>query len=204
MVLMLFLLAPTKGKKLFDRARGEPRRLVAVCSEAPRLGSCEVWRCAGNHDKVTKLCMLVVLQSRCGRFRRIQRPRGCQCHYDAISVGPWRCKIIADLVVGNVYPLGGVTEHTEALIGEELKAVLGNRIGNVSVKAYRVSVQRGHLIDVRVKTGCAVNDVEEVYAALEKFDPLKHLTLPTVPKTPLECIRDGGCPRPKSHHSRHG
>ena len=110
-------------------------------------------------------------------------------------------KYPADLVVGNVYPLGGVTEHTEALIGEELKAVLGNRIGNVSVKAYRVSVQRGHLIDVRVKTGCAVNDVEEVYAALEKFDPLKHLTLPTVPKTPLECIRDGGCPRPKSHHS---
>ena len=109
-------------------------------------------------------------------------------------------KYPADLVVGNVYPLGGVTEHTEALIGEELKAVLGNRIGNVSVKAYRVSVQRGHLIDVRVKTGCAVNDVDEVYSALEKFHPLQNYSLPTVPKIPLECIRDGGCPRPKSHH----
>jgi aspartate-semialdehyde dehydrogenase len=114
----------------------------------------------------------------------------------------------AELVVGNVYPLGGAEEPTEALIGEELKAVLGDRIANVSVKAYRVSVQRGHLVDVRVKTKKAVNDTEEVYAALEAFQPLAKAksgstALPTIPSVPICVNRDGGCPRPKSHHVGH-
>jgi aspartate-semialdehyde dehydrogenase len=104
-----------------------------------------------------------------------------------------------DLVVGNVYPLGGAAEPTEMLIGEELKSVLQDRVGNISVKAYRVSVQRGHLVDIRVKTKRAVNDVEEVYSALEAFNPLETYNLPTVPLSPIYCVREGGCPRPRTH-----
>ena len=104
-----------------------------------------------------------------------------------------------DLVVGNVSPLGGAAEPTEMLIGEELKSVLQDRVGNISVKAYRVSVQRGHLVDIRVKTKRAVNDVEEVYSALEAFNPLETYNLPTVPLSPIYCVREGGCPRPRTH-----
>ena len=64
-------------------------------------------------------------------------------------------KYPSELVVGNVYPLRSTTEPTEELICEELAHVLGNKLTNgrksLSVGAYRVSVQRGHLVDVRIR-----------------------------------------------------
>ena len=64
-------------------------------------------------------------------------------------------KYPADLVVGNVFPLRSTSEPTEELIGEELATVLQDYLvhgrDSVSVAAYRVSVQRGHLVDVRVR-----------------------------------------------------
>ena len=100
------------------------------------------------------------------------------------------------------------------------------------MKAYRVSVQRGHTIDVRVKfkrgggggrkeetdtatTTTATNwrippsksppqTEEEVYKALETFDPLasfpSRASLPSLPASSIVVIREGGAPRPKSHH----
>ena len=64
-------------------------------------------------------------------------------------------KYPSELVVGNVYPLRSTKEPTESLICEELAHVLGTKLLNgrnsLSVAAYRVSVQRGHLIDLRIR-----------------------------------------------------
>jgi aspartate-semialdehyde dehydrogenase len=133
-------------------------------------------------------------------------------------------KYPSELVVGNVYPLRSTSEPTEALICEELVHVLGNHLKkgreSVSVGAYRVSVQRGHLIDVRLKfeddspfKGATTEEekiqfIESIYKRLENWSPIlndigetqfkEHL--PSVPKTPIQCCRDAGAPRPKSHH----
>lgn len=116
-----------------------------------------------------------------------------------------------ELVVGNVYPLGGTAEPTEALIAEELQTVLGDKMKSVSVTAYRVSVQQGHMIDVRVKlqdenvakTLREGGGAEAVYTHFEAFDPLKELResgqCPSVPAQSIICERQGGCPRPKTH-----
>ena len=75
-------------------------------------------------------------------------------------------KYPGEKVVNNVYPLHGTSESTEALIHEELETVLGERVGSISVSAYRVSVQRGHLVDVRVKLSAeareSLKSVEQV------------------------------------------
>eukprot|EP00808_Paulinella_micropora_P000982 g57114.t1 len=117
----------------------------------------------------------------------------------------------AELVVGNVYPLNGTAEKTESLIAEELRTVLGTHVGSLSVTAYRVSVKRGHLVDVRVKLSNArararLTEAEVVYRALEAFKPLEKIRkyLPSVPERPIICDRAGGAPRPKSHHLGEG
>lgn len=117
----------------------------------------------------------------------------------------------AELVVGNVYPLHGTSEQTEALITEELETVLAERMNSVSVTAYRVSVQRGHLVDVRVKLvdrtrAEAIKSPEDVYKVLEEFRPMSAVQahLPSVPAQPIVCERAGGCPRPKTHHLAEG
>jgi aspartate-semialdehyde dehydrogenase len=129
-------------------------------------------------------------------------------------------KYPAELVVGNVFPLRSTTEPTEELIGEELATVLRDQLtagrDSVSVAAYRVSVQRGHLVDVRVRFEDSAgfrarlaeagddkaSRMEVVYAALEQYRPLEAFRehLPSVPEQPIIVDRGAGCPRPKSHH----
>lgn len=139
-------------------------------------------------------------------------------------------KYPSELVVGNVYPLRSTKEPTESLICEELAHVLGKKLINgrnsLSVAAYRVSVQRGHLIDLRIRFSnleqrkkfieCG-DDVEkkkilmeEIYMQLEQWTPLLDSVsgnvdvlkehLPSVPVHPIMCSREEGAPRPKSHH----
>ena len=139
-------------------------------------------------------------------------------------------KYPSELVVGNVYPLRSTKEPTESLICEELAHVLGTKLINgrnsLSVAAYRVSVQRGHLIDLRIRFSdleqrkkfieCG-DDVEkkkmlmeEIYMQLEQWTPLLDSVsgnvdvlkehLPSVPVHPIMCSREEGAPRPKSHH----
>ena len=132
-------------------------------------------------------------------------------HLDEVSVttfqslsGRGDAKYPAEKVVNNVYPLHGTAEATEALIQEELETVLGERASRISVTAYRVSVQRGHLVDVRVKlAGASLASVEQVYAKLESFDPLQNIRtlLPSVPSKPIVCAREGGFPRPATNFS---
>ena len=180
----------------------------------------------------------------------------------------------AELVVGNVYPLRTSPEPTEALICEELAHVMGEKLtkgrDSLSVAAYRVSVQRGHLIDLRIKfetpppalvalrdasrrggvvevekeaveeevvekeeeVVVVVEDeeakttkiekmknrvIEDIYTRLESWSPIHYACssggggggggaaalqehLPSVPIHPIQCTREGGAPRPKTHH----
>lgn len=121
-------------------------------------------------------------------------------------------KYAADLVVGNVYPLHGTSEPTEELIAEELETVLGDEhMASLSVTAYRVSVQRGHLVDVRIKledraVAEQLQQPEDVYRVLEAFRPLESIRqhLPSVAAQPIICDRAGGAPRPRTHHVNGG
>lgn len=55
-----------------------------------------------------------------------------------------------ELVMGNVYPLKGTVERTGEYQKGELKRLMPG-VERVSVGAYRVPVQKGHLVDVRVR-----------------------------------------------------
>ena len=59
-------------------------------------------------------------------------------------------KYARQLVMGNVYPLKGTVERTGEYQKGELKRLMPG-VERVSVGAYRVPVQKGHLVDVRVR-----------------------------------------------------
>ena len=77
-------------------------------------------------------------------------------------------------------------------------------------------MQRGHLVDVRVRFEDSASfrarlaeagddeasRMEVVYKALEEYRPLEvyRQHLPSVPEQPIIVDRGAGCPRPKSHH----
>jgi aspartate-semialdehyde dehydrogenase len=109
-----------------------------------------------------------------------------------------------ELVRGNIYPVWGTKEKTEVYIGNEIAALLGLPLDKMSVRAHRVGVHIGHLVDarVRVKSPELLTSVEAVENAFEAFAPLSELygpQMPSLPKAPLKVIREVGAPRPKSH-----
>ena len=114
-----------------------------------------------------------------------------------------------ELVMGNVYPLKGTVERTGEYQKGELKRLMPG-VERVSVGAYRVPVQKGHLVDVRVRfkgrsawvprDDDSQDDVggplgerlcegererkptaAEIKAAFESFDPLRDAPLPSKP-----------------------
>ena len=112
---------------------------------------------------------------------------------------------------------GLAPEPTERYIGTELELVLGKSStgdaplqGCVSVAAYRVPVQRGHLVDIRCNVlGDAPADVEAVHRALEAFDPLAAVrasgAMPSCGTAPpIQVERGAGAPRPRSHAGGEG
>ena len=117
-----------------------------------------------------------------------------------------------DVVMGNVYPLHGTVERTGEYQHGELKRIMPD-VKRVSVAAYRVPVQRGHLVDVRVRFGCAEKPTARaVERALSSFDPLRDVPLPSKPRRviyvkPLDEEETGpriGTPRPKDDHEYEG
>ena len=104
-----------------------------------------------------------------------------------------------ELVMGNVYPLRGTVERTGEYQKGELKRLMPG-VERVSVGAYRVPVQKGHLVDVRVRfkrTTTTTDDredassgerkhakptAEEIKEAFERFDPLRDAPLPSKPR----------------------
>ncbi len=103
-----------------------------------------------------------------------------------------------ELVVGNVLPLNSTAEDTNHKIVHEVKRVVGNDF-SVSVTAQRIFAQRGHFVDVRIKTRNRVNSIQEVADALNSFTPFKgtiYESLPDAPKHPIKVILDPMWPRP--------
>ena len=96
-----------------------------------------------------------------------------------------------DVVMGNVYPLHGTVERTGEYQTGELRRIMPG-VSKVSVAAYRVPVQRGHLVDVRVRfkrpaSAAGAGEYRrpterEVAAAFERFDPLRDVPLPSKPR----------------------
>ena len=87
-----------------------------------------------------------------------------------------------DVVMGNVYPLHGTVERTGEFQHRELKRMMPG-VKRVSVAAYRVPTQKGHLVDVRVRfRKNFVGSARDIKAALEAFDPLKNVPLPSKPR----------------------
>ena len=117
-----------------------------------------------------------------------------------------------DVVMGNVYPLHGTVERTGEYQHGELKRIMPD-VKRVSVAAYRVPVQRGHLVDVRVTFRCATKPcARDIETALSSFDPLRDVPLPSKPRRviyvkPLDEDEAGpriGTPRPKDDNEYEG
>jgi aspartate-semialdehyde dehydrogenase len=99
-------------------------------------------------------------------------------------------------VINNVYPLHGSDEKTEHYIRGEVKKVLAAPIP-VSVACYRVGVQEGHLVDLRIKTRDPISSRADVVSLLSSFKPLAPLGLRSAPKQPIVVLSETGRPRPR-------
>jgi aspartate-semialdehyde dehydrogenase len=108
-----------------------------------------------------------------------------------------------NLVVGNVYPLHKSDERTEEYITSEIRRIFKEE-APISVSCNRVYVQEGHYVDVKLKTKRKIKSEGEVAEVLKTFSPLKSLSLPSGPESPLLVINEVGRPRPiqDSHHHR--
>jgi len=100
-----------------------------------------------------------------------------------------------ELVVGNVLPLRNSEERTDEYQYKELKRILPD-VKSVSVSAYRVPVQLGHLVDVRVRVRRKPKSFEEVVETFRNFKPLKGINLPSVPKNPITYVEGVSRPLP--------
>lgn len=88
------------------------------------------------------------------------------------------------LVVGNVLPLGKTEEDTNRKIREEVVRVLGDPDLPISVTAQRVYTQRGHFVDVRVKTLNPVPSETHAALALERYAPFIGTPFAHLPDSP--------------------
>lgn len=88
------------------------------------------------------------------------------------------------LVVGNVLPLARTEEDTNRKIRDEVIRVLDEPDLKISVTAQRVYTQRGHFVDVRVKTKSPVPSDEHVALALEAYAPFASSPFASLPDSP--------------------
>jgi aspartate-semialdehyde dehydrogenase len=101
-----------------------------------------------------------------------------------------------ELVLGNVYPLHGSTEHTEENITREIRRILRERVP-ISVSCNRVYVQEGHFVDLKLKTVKRIGGAAEVTELLRNYSPLEGVPLPSRPSRPIVIIEQPGRPRPR-------
>ena len=100
-----------------------------------------------------------------------------------------------DRVLNEVYPLRTLPETTEENIREELAFLFKAK---TSVSAYRVSVQRGHLIDIRCKLKRKPSTIEEVEAVFKNYNPIKDegVALNSIKDSPAIIVQN--CPQPRN------
>jgi aspartate-semialdehyde dehydrogenase len=106
-----------------------------------------------------------------------------------------------NLVTGNVLPLGRTEEDTNRKIREEVIRVLNEPDLRISVTAQRIPTQRGHFVDVRVKTRNPVPSEEHAAKSLESYAPFAGTafeSLPDAPKRggPIRVSMEPKWPRP--------
>jgi len=107
----------------------------------------------------------------------------------------------SSLVVGNVLPLGGTEEDTNRKIRDEVERVLDKPDLRISVTAQRIYTQRGHYVDVRVKTRNAIPSVQHAASVFEQYAPFANTEfakLPDAPQNggPIRVSLEAGWPRP--------
>jgi aspartate-semialdehyde dehydrogenase len=120
--------------------------------------------------------------------------------YQSLS-GRGDAKYAPELVVGNIYPLHESKENTEGYIQMELTRIFGNSFAS-SITCNRTYVQEGHFVEVRIKTGTPITDVNDVAEILSAYHPLKGSDLHTSPEEPIVVLHQKGRPRPRqdAHH----
>jgi aspartate-semialdehyde dehydrogenase len=109
--------------------------------------------------------------------------------------GKGDAKYETDLVVGNVYPLRNSSERTEEYIRQEIHRIFKESIP-ISVSCYRVFVQEGHLVNLKIRTEERVRSKDEVIQLLRNFNPLATRGLPSSHGCPLVVLPEAGRPRP--------
>jgi aspartate-semialdehyde dehydrogenase len=104
-----------------------------------------------------------------------------------------------DKVVKNVYPIGATEEKTELYIAQEVSRIFaqhprGRRLSRDSfhVSAYRVYVQKNHLLDIRVR-------IQESVAPASARSMLAALYAQAKYAADVVVEQDAGQPRPRSH-----
>jgi len=144
---------------------------------------------------------LSALSSKFGKFKNISITT-----FQSLS-GRGDAKYPKEWVHGNVLPLRLASEKTESLIKKEIKTVLSHSlVGDVSVTAYRVSVQRGHLVDIRVKFEQDSSDItiDNIVKCMQEFKPLADIqksgSLYSLPEYSINVNLESGFPRPKTHY----
>jgi aspartate-semialdehyde dehydrogenase len=116
--------------------------------------------------------------------------------------GKGDAKYPQDLVVGNIYPLHESDEKTEEYITREIRKILKEEVP-ISVSCNRVYVQEGHYVDVKIKTRQRIKSDDDVAELLRSFCPLRSLSLPSDPKSPLLVVSEVGRPRPRQDSLHH-
>ncbi len=108
-------------------------------------------------------------------------------------------------ILDNVIPF---IKNEEEKMMVEPKKILGQRFDGkieyakfeIIAQCNRVPVQDGHLLSVFVQTNMKTSR-EKIIEAFEKFNPIKHLKLPTAPEKPLIYLDGLDVPQPKLHRN---
>ena len=104
-------------------------------------------------------------------------------------------------ILGNVVPFIGDEEEK---IESETPKILGNVAGDrfdyadmkISAQCNRVPVLNGHMESVSIKLSKKAKK-EEIITAIERFAPLKQMSLPLAPARPVSYLRGMNRPQPK-------
>jgi aspartate-semialdehyde dehydrogenase len=102
-----------------------------------------------------------------------------------------------------------ISNEEEKLTSEPLK-ILGTLSNNgaglsfanfdIYAQCNRVPVVDGHLLSVFVKTKAKL-DIDGIKDAIDKFEPLKALHLPSAPQKPLVYLQEKDAPQPRLHRN---
>lgn len=104
--------------------------------------------------------------------------------------------------MGNVLPLAGTSENTATYIEKEVKAIVPGDY-DLKVGCYRVSVQRGHTINICARLERPAESVKAVADALLAFEPAATSRLHSAVRRPI-AVFEGKAPQPADCVGKYG